>query len=142
VRNLIERAHNTVAGADFSLDVGGFRLRTEVLARWLLFQDGRRRSVFGVPAADTLALGGYVLAGYRFTDPGIEPFLVFEVLRIPLRILEGAVLPGAGLNLHFTPAASLRFQYSYVRTVDFGDAATTRRDLYLHSVASRLVLAF
>jgi hypothetical protein len=142
VRTLSERAYSTVVGADFSLDVGGFRLRTEVLARWLLFQDGARRQVFGVPAADTLALGGYVLAGYRFADPGLEPFVVFEVLRIPLRILEGAVLPGAGLNLHFTPAASLRFQYSYVRTVDFGDAVTTRRDLHLHSVASRLVLAF
>lgn len=142
VRTMTERAYTTVAGADFSLDLGGFRLRTEALARWLVFQEGLRRLVFGVPAADTFSVGGYVLGAYRFEGSWLEPFAVFEIVRIPLRVLEGVVLPGAGLNLHFTPAASLRFQYSYVRTVEFEGAPGGREALSLHSVASRLVLAF
>jgi hypothetical protein len=143
VRTLTQRAYSTVAGADLSLDFGGFRLRTEALARWLVFQEGLRGRVFGVPASDTFSIGGYVLAAYRFEGSWFEPFAVFEMVRVPLRVLEGVALPGGGLNLHFTPAASLRFQYSYVHTIDFEDElAGGRKGLYLHSVASRLVLAF
>jgi hypothetical protein len=143
VREITSQSTNTAVGVDFSLDHGGFRLRTEAIARWQVFETGRRPVAFGATTADNVSVGGYVLGAYRFHEPDIEPFAVMEFIRLPLRILEAAALPGVGLNLHFSPAASLRFQYTYIQAIDLQDYPGPGVDgLDLHSIASRLVLAF
>lgn len=143
IRSVSWRVHSTVAGVDFGIDSGGFRFRTEALVRWRVFDEGLRRDSFGAPEADTISAGAYALVAYRFRDPGIEPFASFELLRIPLRILEAVVSPTVGVNLHFTPSTSLRFQYAMLQAIDLEDTPNSdSEDLYLHSVASRLVVAF
>jgi hypothetical protein len=46
-----------------------------------------------------------------------------------------------GLNIYLTEATQLRFQYSYTRTI-YLDSEEDTSNIYLHSLASRLVVAF
>jgi hypothetical protein len=130
-------------GADVSLDVGDFRLRTEGLIERLEYRDGKRDTVYGLPGTqwpDRTLWAYYVLGAYQLPWWGLEPYVSGEIFRFPTPISEGALIPGFGLNVHFTTEVQLKTQFARAHFFDFdGD---DHSDQNTSMVAARLVLAF
>lgn len=138
----VEYAEQGIA-ADISIDVGDFRLRTEVQARRVLFDEGKRPPRTLGPAADRNEVGAYVLGAYRLPWAGLEPFVFMDFLKWPSVLGEGGLLPSAGLNVHFSPAVVLKTQYTYLKLVDFEqEPRAPFEDSHLHLLLSRLAIAF
>ena len=127
---------------DLSIDVGSHRLRAEYVARLTVYEPGKHEPYVQGVYADSWNQGAYLLWAYELPWYGLEPFLNFDYFFYPHpHVGEAFVMPGAGLNIYLTEATQLRFQYSYTRTLYFNDSQSTS-DIYLHSLASRLVVAF
>lgn len=129
-------------GGDVSLDAGAFRLRAEWVSRLQVYEQGKHELYISGTYADSWNHGAYMVAAYELPWYGLEPFLIFDCFYYPRpHIGEFFAIPGAGLNIYLTEATQLRFQYSYTRTLYFNDSESTS-NIYLHSLASRLVVAF
>lgn len=127
---------------DVSLDIGSHRLRAEYVARLTVYEPGKHEPYVQGVYADSWNQGAYLLWAYELPWWGLEPFLNFDYFFYPRpRVGEAFLMPGAGLNIYLTEATQLRFQYSYTRTLYFNDSQSTS-DIYLHSLASRLVVAY
>jgi hypothetical protein len=130
-------------GADASADIGSLRLRAEGIARWQIFDDGKRPSnVPGTTIADTMTLGTYVLAAYRLPWLGLEPLAQFDLLRFNVELGEYIARPAIGLNIYFDPAVVLRFNYFHSRFFDLEGPTRSLKYDYFNSVAARLSIAF
>jgi len=128
--------------ADLSIDAGASRIRAEYIARLTVYEPGKHEPYITGVYADNWSQGAYVLWAYELPWYGLEPFLAFDCFYYPRPTVgEFFVMPGAGLNIYLTEATQLRFQYSYTRTLYF-DGGHDTSDIYLHSLASRLVVAF
>ena len=92
-----------------------------------------------------MRLGAYALVAYQLPWYGLEPFLMAEILRIPipraLPVGEGVVMPSVGLNLYFTPSTMLRTQFAVARGFDFSADPIPIRGV-LFQTAARLITAF
>jgi len=139
--SFVERA---ISG-DLSLDIGALRIRTEVVTSWTVYEDGKRVKVIGLPLADSMRLGAYLMVAYQLPWYGIEPLLMCEFLRIPvprtLPVGEGLVMPAVGLNVYFTETTMLRTQVAVAHGFDFSDHPIDAKG-YVYQVVSRLITAF
>lgn len=130
--------------ADVSLDIEDLRIRGEVVARRMRFEEGKRTSERNLGLlADRSDLGAYLLLAYRLPWAGLEPFVFMDFLKWPAVLGEAMLFPSAGLNVHFDPSVVLKFQYTYLTFVDL------RTDLppvdgagHMHMLLSRLAIAF
>jgi hypothetical protein len=130
-------------GADASVDIDSLRLRAEGLARWQIFDDGKRPSnVPGTTRADSMTLGTYLLAAYRLPWLGLEPLAQFDLLRFNVELGEYIARSSVGLNIYFDPAVVLRFNYFHSRFFDLEGPARSLKYDYFNSVAARLSIAF
>lgn len=104
-------------GADASLDIGPTRIRTEGLVRRVEYDPGKRE-----PSDPTFAPGSfrpdsytttaYALVAHQLPWAGLEPFLFSEFVHGPLTVGDTLLIGSGGLNVHFTPATTLKMQLS------------------------------
>ena len=135
--------HELTGGVDVSLDIDALRVRMELFARRIVYEQGKRETTIAVPNASQVQSAGYVMFAYRLPWLGLEPLLVAEFLRQPTVLFGEVVITGsAGLNVYFNSALTLRLQYCYTQVVDFEDTSRDHSDYYLHILASRLILAY
>jgi hypothetical protein len=132
-------------GADFSLDLGALRLRTEGIMRQRRFEDGKRPAItFGPPGSlepDRNEFDSYMLAAYRLPWLGLEPFGYAELNHVVTMWGDEQAILGGGLNVHFTAFASLRTQLSRALFFDL-DAPGSFSQHNMTLLYSRLVVAF
>lgn len=128
---------------DVSADVGALRLRSEVLLRWVIYEDGKREVAGpGVFSSDAMHVGAYLMAAYQLPWWSLEPLAMIEWVRFPNIIAEDAVLPSVGLNIYFAPTMTLRVQYTYAHLYD---STGPERDLpqgYNHFFAARFIASY
>jgi hypothetical protein len=92
-----------VAGLDVALDVGGLRVRSEAVLRWIRYEDGKAERSLSTGGGERylpnrLEFSGYVLAAYR-TPYRIEPYVEAELM-----YNKSATLPRwAGFNAYSSP---------------------------------------
>ena len=91
-----------VAGLDVALDVGGLRVRSEGVVRWVNYEDGKVEPVSATGGDRYLPnrreFSGYVLAAYR------TPFRVEPYVQAELMYRKSATLPRwAGFNAFSSP---------------------------------------
>jgi hypothetical protein len=130
-------------GADVSFDLDAFRLRSEAVLERIEYRQGHRDSVFGLPGTqwpDRTVWAYYLLGAYRLPWWGLEPYLSGELFRYPTPLSEGAVIPGVGLNIHFSTEVQLKTQFARAHFFDFGGKNHSDQDSSVF--ASRLVLAY
>jgi hypothetical protein len=135
--------HQWDVGADVSLDVGDFRLRTEAAVERIEYEEGKRELVYDIPGTacpDRTLWGFYLLGGYRLPWLGLEPYLAFELYRYPTPLSEAAVIPGAGVNVHFGTEVQLKVQFADAHFFDFDGTNHALHDTTM--LASRLVMSF
>lgn len=120
-----------VAGVDFALDVGGLRVRSEGVLRWVNTNDGLAERTVTFDGSEAYLpnrreYAAYVLAAYR-TPWRLEPYLEFETSH------KSAVVPkwagrgvlgeantnvyflSAGLNIELTTHTLLKTQFVWDR---------------------------
>jgi hypothetical protein len=129
-------------GGDVSMDIGALRLRSEFVARRVVFEPGKRPLNAGAPEASTTRWGGYFMAAYRLPWYGLEPLAVAEIIRYPSQLAEGFVYGSAGLNVYLSESTILRTQYIYQHGFDFSDSHIDLTRTYAHILAARLIIAF
>jgi hypothetical protein len=131
--------------ADLSLDIGRLRIRSEFVASWVYYETGKRPQVFGLPTADAMRIGTYLMLAYQLPWYGIEPLLMCEFLRVPVpRVIpigEGLFMPAVGLNVYFTPTTMLRTQFAVAHGFDLG-ADAIKVEGFGYQAVSRLITAF
>ncbi|MFW5875372.1 MAG: hypothetical protein ACOCXM_01420, partial [Myxococcota bacterium] len=129
--------------ADVSLDIEDLRIRSEIVARRIRYEDGKRTGERNMGVlADRSDLGAYLLLAYRLPWAGLEPFVFMDFLKWPTGLSEAMVMPSAGLNVHFDPSVVLKFQYTYLALVDLKRDLPPLPDGHLHMLLSRLAIAF
>jgi hypothetical protein len=127
-------------GLDTAVDAGSLRIRTEGMVQ-------RRRREEGKPRLgsepDHYSWDGYVLAAYQLPWAGLEPYGYFEAMHYPSPFGDTVLIPSAGLNVHFSPAAQLKTQYAHAMFYDFTvESDRTPSDNNVHNVSARLVVSF
>jgi hypothetical protein len=132
-------------GADLSLDVGPFRLRSELSRGQYVFEEGKRPpDLWGPPgtkAANNVQFDWYLLAAYRLPWLNLEPYLYYERFQWRTSLGDGYMAFSGGLNVYFTPVAQLRLQYIYdIFLQDLWDLKTSPQDNKLFM--ARIVLGF
>jgi hypothetical protein len=131
--------------ADASFDIDALRIRSEFITAWTIYEDGKRRDILGLPLADAMRMGAYVVLAYRLPWHDLEPLVMLEWLRIPiprnLPVGEGVLTGSVGLNVYFTPATMLRTQFSLAHGLDFSDDPVDTRGSMYQCVA-RLITSF
>jgi hypothetical protein len=131
------------AGADVSLDVGDFRLRTEGALERVEYRQGKRGTVLGIPGTqwpDRTNWAIYSIGAYRLPWWGLEPYVSGELFRYPTIVGEAAITPGIGLNIHFSTEVQLKTQFSRAHFFDFDGTSHSQQDASM--LGSRLVIAF
>jgi hypothetical protein len=136
----------STGGLDLSMDAGPLRLRYEFAIRRVDYTPGKRDTHYDVPNAfnaNRLEWNTYLLAAYQLPWLGLEPFIYVEVYRVPTFLSEGALIPSAGFNIHFTTFAQLKTQYMMVHFTDVPDLFSgMNKEHDVHVLSTRLVLAF
>jgi hypothetical protein len=127
-------------GADAAVDAGPLRVRTEGMVQ-------RREKMEDSPRLgsepDHYSSDGYVLAAYQLPWLGLEPYGYFEVMHYPSPFGDTALIPSAGLNVHFNAAAQLKTQYAHAMFYDFSvESERTPSDNNVHNLSARLVVSF
>jgi len=120
-----------VWGADLAYDLGPVRFRSEGVARWVYYEEGKRQPVFntnGDPryTPDRLEWDFYGLAAYR-TPWSIEPYVMAEAAHKSFLLPKFggevrdtsadalAIAYSAGLNIRLTPRVQLKSQFAFLR---------------------------
>ena len=136
----------TVAGADLSLDIGGFRLRSELSRAQKVYENGKRdvdyMSINLGKSADSVVWDWYALAAYRLPWIPVEPYLYCEYFKWPTALGEGYMAPSVGVNVYFTTYAQLKVQYIqdlYFKKLSTFDRASEYDKKLL---VARLILGF
>jgi hypothetical protein len=132
-------------GADLSLDIGGFRLRTEGVVRRLKYDDGLHEPIsFGAPGTfepNRHQYYWYGIFAYRIGD--FEPYAYTEVRYITPRDAEYnfTYQPSLGLNVYLSSVSQLKAQYAAAK---FYDTAGTHEpsSRNFRSIDLRYVMAF
>jgi hypothetical protein len=144
-RRITTASDEYAMSADLSLDIGRLRIRSEFVASWVFYETGKRPLLFGLPMADAMRLGTYLMIAYQLPWYGIEPLVMCEFLRVPVpRVIpigEGLFMPAVGINVYFTPTTMLRTQFAFAHGFDFGSDAIQPRG-YGYQAVGRLITAF
>lgn len=132
-------------GADLSLDVGRFRLRSEFSWGQGIYEEGKRPpDAWGPPGAkvaNNVLVDWYLLTAYQLPWLNLEPYLYYERFQWRTSLGEGYMAFSGGLNVYFTPVAQLRLQYIYdIFLQDLWDLKTSPQDNKLFM--ARIVLGF
>jgi hypothetical protein len=132
--------HEWSVAADVAVDAGPVRLRTEGMVK-------RRYAVEGRPRLhqqpDAYYWDGYVLGAYALPWLGLEPYVYFEAMHSPSDLGDTVLIPSAGINVHFSPAAQLKTQYGHASFHDFSVKENRNpADNNVHNVNARLVVSF
>lgn len=132
--------HEWSVAADAALDAGPLRLRTEGMVKRRYKVEGRPR-LYNQP--DAYYWDGYVLAAYALPWAGLEPYAYFEAMHSPSDLGDTVLIPSAGVNVHFSPAAQLKTQYGHASFHDFSVKENRKpSDNNVHNVSARLVVSF
>jgi hypothetical protein len=113
----------TTGGADFSLDIGSTRIRSEAVIQKVTYVPGEHEPVFtlavaGAQQPNRINQTAYVLVAQQLPFLGLEPFVVLDSIYGPLQGLANfTFIPSAGLNIHFNSSVQLKTQVS--RTMEF-----------------------
>lgn len=130
---------------DLSLDFGALRIRSEIVTSWQYYEHGKRPTLAGLPLADAMRMGAYLMLAYQLPWYGIEPLIMCEYLRVPVpRVLpvgEGVVMPAVGLNVYFTESTMLRTQGAVAHGFDFSDHPIDPKG-WVYQLVARLITAF
>ncbi len=127
------------AGADLSVDHGGFRLRLEGVTRLVQYDEGRHQALSfpGTRAPSRREGFAYGILAYRFSK--IEPYAYVETGDSGARasfVADQGHGYSAGLNIHLSPATQLKTQVLQAHIIN---AAGT---VDLTFLSTRLVMAF
>jgi hypothetical protein len=139
-----------VVGADFSLDAGGTRIRTEAVMQRQIYEPGKRENAlfsFGGKSADGYRLSAYLVAAQQLPILGLEPYLMLEGLRGPNNVADTVGVVSGGLNIHFSPVTQLKMQGVRVLFWNMRDDPRSENGIppteFNHTIlTSRLVVAF
>ena len=148
IKDKIDVAYDERAGGvDLSLDWQRLRLRSEFTARHVNYEPYKRALVWGEPGLydpDHTDWDYYVLGAYRLPWWGLEPYAYFEIYDFRTPVSDGFLTSSVGLNIHFTAAAQLKFQFADSRAFRNVDTLTLLKgpQSWNEVVALRLVLAF
>lgn len=138
-----------VLGADLSLDVGSFRLRTEASLHRIKYATGKHAtpsalggaSVAGATRVSRYEGTGYVLGSYRLPWLGLEPFAICDIIMGPLAYYDLLVITGGGLTVHLNQSVQWKMQYTRSRFFDVEEDSD--QSIYdLSSITSRLIVVF
>jgi hypothetical protein len=131
-------------GADLAIGDKQWRFRSEFAINRRAYDEGKQEPGWfpGSYFPNRVFWGTYALLAYDTQFAGLEPYVYGELDRNMLPTSQAIVTPSVGLNIHFTPAAQLKLQYSYSKQFDFDDLDRDLSEERLHFVASRLVVAF
>jgi hypothetical protein len=130
-------------GADFSLDWGPARVRTEALMHRVKYEDGLHEPVtLGQPGTfrpNRYHYYWYSILAYRLG--AFEPYTYTELTGSSPQFggSDMVYLPSLGLNIYFNAYVQLKTQYMAVKFYG-GDEDAPSRDFRL--VDSRLVISF
>ena len=131
-------------GADVSLDINSFRIRTELAVERIDYDAGKLEPALGIPGQywpNRLIWGWYSIAAYQLPWLGLEPYLSCELYRYPTPLSEAVVVPGAGLNIHINTEVQIKSQFTRAHFFDFNGAADhSYQDVSMF--ATRLVIAY
>ena len=145
MRDTVFELDEYCVSADLSIDVGKLRIRSEVVVNWVEFEEGRRRVWLGIPLADVMHMGAYVVFAYELPWYRIEPLIMTEIIRAPvpryLPIGEGMIMPAVGVNVYFTDMTMLRTQVSIAHGFDLSSDPVTPEG-FLYQAVARLITAF
>jgi hypothetical protein len=140
----VEAYDEQAEGVDLSLDIGALRVRSELVHRWIEYDEGKRPIVWNVPglfASNHDEWDFYALVAYQLPWGGLEPFVYAEAFSWPTPIGEGLLVASAGFNIHFTPSVQIKTQAAIIGFFrELEQPSTLKRDVL--SLTSRLVLAF
>ena len=130
---------------DLSLDIGSLRIRSEVVVGWTYYETGKRMVLLGLPLADHMRIGTYLMLAYQLPWYGIEPLVMCEFLRIPvpraLPVGEGVVQPSVGINVYFTATTMVRTQFAVAHGFDFSSDPLPTKG-FMYQAVARLITAF
>jgi hypothetical protein len=143
--DLVVEGEEVGLGLDLSLDIDSLRIRTEGVAHFVRYVDGRRPPVtVGRPDAfkpDQNEYDAYLLLAYRLPWLGLEPFAYGELNHFASLFGDEQAMLSLGLNIHFTPFAQLKTQVSRALFFDLDEEGDFgRNDMTL--LFSRLAVAF
>jgi len=127
-------------GLDLSIDYGGWRLRTETMARRVLYVDGKRESSPNLRGTTPDRMEYYfdAIAAYRWTSH-LEPYLYYAYTDTGkrLNVIESGQTVSGGLNVYLNPSVQLKMQYARSSFENFLPERNVT-NLWM----SRLVMAF
>ena len=109
----------TIIGVDVSVDVGKGRLRLEGLAQLREWNDGKQEPYgYASPVEGALKptawdFGLYGVLAHPLPWLGLEPYLAGELIQRHWQLADGLVVVAPGLNVHFSPSATLKMQVSH-----------------------------
>lgn len=124
-----------VLGFDVALDIGGLRLRTEHVLRWVVYEDGKAELALSQDGTtryqpNRVEYSGYFLAAYR-TPWRLEPYLEVESMYGKSAILPrwagtlaystpnvAVIYLSAGINIELTTHTQLKTQIVWDRAYD------------------------
>jgi hypothetical protein len=145
-RQAVYRFDEWAAGADLSLDWGGFRLRTEALIHHVRYEDGLHEpSAFAAPGRfrpNRYESSWYSIFAYRIG--AIEPYTYTELVYTAPRdnSADLAYVPSLGLNVHFSPFTQLKAQYVAPKFYYLDDEDDQRSSRNFRMIDTRLVMSF
>jgi hypothetical protein len=143
VRRETVSLHELIGALDVSLDLDALRVRGELIVRRLVYDEGKREVRFGIPAASQVQSAAYLMLAYQLPWLGLEPLVQAEYMRQPqIQFGENIVAGSAGFNVYFNSALTFRFQYTYGWIVDIQKTSVDHSHLYLHVLATRLIMAY
>ncbi len=132
------------AGGDLAIDAGKLRVRSEFALNRRVYDQGKQEPGWapGTFFPSRVFWGAYALVAYDIGFAGFEPYVYGELDRNMLPTSQAILTPSVGLNVHFTPAAQLKLQYSHSKEFDVDDLGRDHSGQGLDFLASRLVVAF
>jgi hypothetical protein len=135
-------------GADLTLDLGPWRVRTEGVVHRQNYFGGKSAptAVPGVFAPDRTQVDVYAIAA-RSIGHGLEPYLYLEYFKAEEEFAKYIIAPSIGLNYHINGSTILKFQYHRDLPGDSISSITAPSAVFgtgigFHLLAARLVLAF
>jgi hypothetical protein len=135
-------------GADLTLDIGPWRVRTEGVVRRQVYVPGKSvpTAVPGMFAPDRTQFDIYTVLA-RSIGHGLEPYLFLEYFKAEEEFAKYIIAPSIGLNYHLNDSTILKFQYHRDLVGDsissiIGPGKVFGSTVGFHLLGARLVLAF
>lgn len=111
------RSQELALAADFTWDIAGFRVQSEVISRQVVFDDNARPSVGANKLPDHSSIGAYGLLAYELPFWNLQPYILYEYIdfgfeRVPNSTASSASVIYAGLRIRPIPTLAFKLQYT------------------------------